>query len=155
MAKFNSSDVSFIGDQFNFQIPSLHVSRYIFKGLTLDAGLSFSTINNVPGIGNSISYFSLDGATRYDFGMSNDNIVPYVSVGGSLVKTTKTLTPTFNFGGGGTYWINSRYGINTQLIYKYSLESYTSMRSHFHFSIGVVYSLKHRSVIDRLWTNNH
>ena len=155
VAKFGNTDIGYIGDQFNFQIPRLNVSRHLFKGLTLDAGISFNTLDKIPGIlENEVSYFSIDGATRYDFGMSNDNLVPYVVLGAGIVKTTGIMTPTYNFGGGGTYWLNSRYGINTQLIYKYSSENFTSMRSHLHFSVAVVYSLKQRSVIDRLWTNN-
>ena len=156
VAKFESSEAEFIGDQFNFQIPRLHVSRYLASGWTLEVGLSFSTINKLPGIiSNGASYFSGDTALTYDFGMSKENIVPYFAFGSSVVKMTRLMTPTFNVGGGGTFWLNPRYGLNMQMIYKYSPESFESMRSHYHFSIGMVYSLKLREMVSRLWQHNH
>ena len=155
VAKFSSEDAKFIGDQFNFQVPRLNVSRYFFNGLSLDAGISFTTINKIPGFyGNSVSYLSIDGATRYDFGTSNDNFVPYFLLGASLLKTTYKLTPTFNFGGGGTFWLNSRYGINVELLYKSSSSGFESMRSHTYFSVGAVYSLNLRNLAPRLWSRN-
>lgn len=155
MAKFATEDAEFIGDQFNFQIPRFNVSRYFYNGLSLDAGLSFNTIDEISGAySNSVPYFSMDGNVRYDFGETDENLVPYIAFGGSLLKTTYKLTPTFNFGGGGTFWLNSRYGINTQLLYKYSPETFQSMRSHFYFSVGMVYSLKLRTLVRRLWQHN-
>jgi len=155
VAKFGSNDASFIGDQFNFQVPRLHATRYFFKGLSLDTGVSFNTLNKVPGMSNSISYLSLDGAVKYDFDMSDEGIVPYIMLGGSIMKTEYKMTPTINFGGGGTYWMNNRYGINVQLMYKHSLSMYKSMRSHMYFSIGAVYSLELRTLTPRLWDKNH
>lgn len=155
VAKFNDSDSDYIGDKFTFQLPSLNASRHIYKGFIADVALSFNTLNKIPGLfENNISYFSFDGAIRYDFGMADATTVPYLLVGGSLVKTTKIMTPTFNVGGGGTFWISPRYGINTQLVYKYSLENYTSMRSHLFFSLGIVYSLELKTMITRLWNRN-
>lgn len=154
VAKFASKDAAYIGDQFNFQIPRLHATRYFFKGLSLDAGVAFNTLNKLPGLSNSISYLSLDGAVKYDFGTTDDTIVSYLMLGGSFVKANEIITPTINFGGGGTYWMNARYGINVQLIYKHSLSIYKSMRPHGYFSIGVVYSLELRTLIPRLWNNN-
>ena len=155
LAKFSSSDSEFIGDQFNFQIPRISASRYFFYGLTLDAAASFNTINKLPGIENTVNYLSLDGAIKYDFGRSQDDLVPYLSLGGSIVKTQYKMTPTLNFGGGGTFWFNSTYGVNSQLIYKYSQSSFESMRSHVYFSIGVVYSLNPRIGTPRLWNQKH
>ncbi|WKD85577.1 hypothetical protein KCTC32516_00918 [Polaribacter huanghezhanensis] len=155
VAKFASEDVKAVGDQFIFQVPSLNVSRYFFNGLTLDAGLSFSVIDRIPGFySNSVSYVSIDGAVKYDFGTLNDNLVPYVILGGSLLKTTYKMTTTTNIGAGGTFWLNPNYGINTQLQYKYSPETDESMRSHTYFSVGVVYSLQPRILVPRLWSNN-
>ncbi len=156
VAKFTSEDAKVVGDQFIFQVPTLNVSRYFFNGLTLDAGLSFSVIDRVPGFySNNVSYVSIDGAVKYDFGTSNDNLVSYVLLGGSLLKTTDKLTSTTNFGAGGTFWLNSSYGVNTQLLYKISPEAYKSMRSHTYFSVGVVYSFKPRTQVLRLWSNNN
>lgn len=155
MVKFSSEDSKFIGDQFIFQMPKLNVSRYFYNGLSLDAAVSFNTINEIGSLyKNNVSYLSLDGAIKYDFGMSNDNLVPYVVLGSSLLKTTYKMTPTFNIGAGGTFWLNSRYGFNTQLLYKTSPKSFGSMRSHTYFSFGLVYSLKLRTLAPRLWSHN-
>jgi hypothetical protein len=154
VAKFSSEDVKVVGDQFILQVPQLNVSRYFFNGFTLDAGFSFSVIDEISGLyKNSVSYLSIDGAVKYDFGASNDNLVPYLLAGASLLKTTYKMTPTFNVGAGGTFWLNSTYGVNTQLIYKLSPETFESMGSHAYFSVGVVYSLSPRTLIPRLWNN--
>ncbi|WP_347172938.1 hypothetical protein [Polaribacter uvawellassae] len=156
VAKFASEDTKVVGDQFIFQVPTLNISRYFFNGLTLDAGFSFSAIDRISGLyTNSVSYLSIDGAFKYDFGASNDNFVPYIILGGSLLKTTYKLTSTTNIGAGGTFWLNSNYGINSQLLYKISPEAYKSMRSHTYFSVGVVYSFKPRNQVPRLWSNNN
>jgi len=156
VVKFTSEDSQFIGEQFIFQMPKLNVSRYFYKGLTLDAAISFNTINEISGFyNNDVPYFSLDGAVKYDFGKSKENFVPYIMFGGSLLKTTYKMTPTFNIGAGGTFWLNSRYGANIQLLHKNSLETFGSMRSHTYFSVGVVYSLKLRAMIPRLWSSNN
>ena len=155
VVKFTSKDSKFIGEQFIFQMPKLNVSRYFYNGFTVDAAISFNTINEIPGFyKNSVSYLSLDGGIKYDFGASNNNLVHYVVLGGSLLKTTYKMTPTLNVGAGGTFWLNSRYGLNTQLLYKYSLETFGSMRSHTYFSFGLVYSLSIRTLAPRLWNNN-
>lgn len=155
VVKFASEDSRFIGEQFIFQMPKLNVSRYFYNGLTLDAAISFNTIDEVGSLyKNNVSYLSLDGALKYDFGTSNNNLVPYVLLGSSLLKTTYKMTPTLNIGGGGTFWLNSRYGFNMQLLYKSSAESFESMRSHTYFSFGLVYSLKPRTLVPRLWNHN-
>jgi hypothetical protein len=155
VVKYSSKNAVFIGDQFNFQIPRLNVSRYFFNGLTMDAGISFNTINEFSGIfSNSIPYFSVDLTTRYDFGMMNENLVPYIALGGSFVSVNNNSAPTFNFGGGGTFWLNSRYGVNVQLLYKNVLKDDPTSKSHMYFSTGVVYSLSHRTLISRLWNTD-
>lgn len=155
VAKFDSENAKVVGDQFIFQVPKLNVSRYFFNGLTLDAGLSFNTINKVSGLfTNSIDYLSVDLGAKYDFGKSNENLVPYVIGGTSFISANSEMTPTLNFGGGGTFWLNSRYGVNLQLMYKSVMTTTVSMRSHTYFSVGVVYSLKLRTLVPRLWSHN-
>lgn len=152
VAKFSFSDRSLIGDQYNFQVPRINISRYFFKELTLDASFSFNTIDEVAGLyKNATPYKALDIMVRYDFGTSFENFVPYVAFGGGLVQMTRRTTSTYNFGTGFTYWLNSNYGVNSQLLYKYSQQSYTSMRSHAFFSVGVVYSFKWRNHNPRVW----
>ena len=155
VAKFSSEDSKIVGDQFIFQIPKINASRYFFNGLTVDAGLSFNTINKISGLfSNSIDYLSIDLGAKYDFGESNKNLVPYIYGGTSFISANSEMTPALNFGGGGTFWLNSRYGVNLQLLYKSAMTNTVNMRSHMYFSAGVVYSLKLRTLVPRLWNNN-
>ena len=67
------------------------------------------------------------------------------------MNSSSEMTPTLNFGGGGTFWLNSRYGVNAQLMYKYAMSKNVTMTSHSYFSVGIVYSLKLRTLAPRLW----
>lgn len=155
LTKFSNSNSKIIGEQFNFQVPRLNVSRYFFDGLTLDAAISISTIDKVGDIiSNSIDYYSFDLGVKYDFGKSNENLVPYAIGGASFISSNSKMTPTMNFGGGGTFWLNSRYGLNAQLMYKYAMSKNVSMTSHSYFSIGLIYSFKLRTLAPRLWDKN-
>jgi len=155
MVKFNSVDSKIVGDQFVFQIPKLNVSRYFSKGITADVGLSVSAINKISGVfSNSLDYLSIDIGAKYDFGKANENLVPYLYGGASFISANSEMTPTLNFGGGGTFWLNPKYGVNLQLLYKSVKTITVSMRSHTYFSIGVVYSLKPRTMVPRLWSHN-
>lgn len=147
-----------LNERFNVQIPKINVSRYMFKGLTLDAGVTFGTLDKLDGFfNNSFDYFSFDGNIRYDFNLSDENLVPYVGVGGSIVGApTKVLpnskaTPTVNVTFGGTFWISPHWGINAQGTYKYSRDEFESMKSHTQLSAGLVYSLSPRVLLFRLW----
>ena len=145
-------------ERFNIQLPKVNVSRYLFGGLSLEAGISLSVLDQIDGFySNSFNYFSLDGNVRYDFNLSDKNLVPYIGVGGSIVGApTKVLplskaTPTLNFTFGGTFWFSHHWGLNAQGTYKYSPEEYASMRSHTQLSVGLVYSLNPRVLVYRLW----
>ena len=152
VTKFSTSNSKITGEQFNFQVPRVNVSRYFFDGLTVDAAFAVNTIDNVGDIiNNSIDYFSIDFGAKYDFGKSNENLVPYAIGGFSFVNSSSEMTPTLNFGGGGTFWLNSRYGVNAQLMYKYAMSKNVTMTSHSYFSVGIVYSLKLRTLAPRLW----
>ena len=84
--------------------PRLNISRYIFKGLSLDMGFAKDVI------GDTQTYTTFDGAFRFDFGRSNHNIVPYILIGASALKG-KVITGTMNLGVGNTFWFSSKYGI--------------------------------------------
>jgi len=99
-------------------------------------------------------YTSLDGTMRYDFGTSYENVVPYVVLGESFI-TADQLTPTLNFGVGNTFWFSPSYGVNFQLMYKFSEARFTTQFYHFYFSIGLVYSFKPRNMSTRLWDRKH
>ena len=148
---------STIGERYNIQLPKINVTRYMFAGFSLEAGATLSLLNELDGFyGNSFNYFSIDGAIRYDFNLSDENLVPYLALGGSIVGAPSTIpnskaTPTLNFSFGGTYWISHKWGINLQGTYKYSQDEFESMRSHSQLSAGVVYSFSPRVLVYRLW----
>ena len=146
-----------VNEQFNIQIPKINVARYIFKGLILDAGVTFGVLSELDGFfSNSFDYFSIDGNLRYDFNLSDENLVPYIAIGGSIVGAPSTIpgskaSPTTNFTFGGTFWISHQWGINAQATYKYSQDDIESMRSHTQLSAGIVYSFSPRVMLYRLW----
>jgi len=148
---------SILSERYNIQVPKLNVTRYLFKGLSLEAGATLSILDELDGFyDNSFSYFSLDGAIRYDFNRSEENLVPYIGIGGSIVGGPNNVpnskaTPTLNFIFGGTFWISHQWGLNVQGTYKYSQEEFQSMRSHSQLSAGIVYSIKPRVLVYRLW----
>tara|TARA_B100000795_G_scaffold270041_1_gene262130 strand:+ start:7443 stop:8006 length:564 start_codon:yes stop_codon:yes gene_type:complete len=142
-AKFTDFQGSLIGGSFVKQSPRINISRYFLKNLTLDAGFSTAVFETQK-------YTTFDGVLRYDFGTSYNNTVPYVLIGGSIVNAARP-TPTLDLGVGNTFWIYPSYGINLQLIYKYSEDRFESQYSHFYPSVGLVYSLKPRNRNLRLW----
>ncbi len=142
--KFSDEDVAFIGDQYLFQIPRLNLTMPIGHNMSLDGAMSFNTID-IGFIENSANYFSMDASLRYHFDVT-DNFYPYVFVGTSITDSSFKITPTFNVGAGLTYWVSEKLGINTQIYYKHSLESFESMRSHIQGSLGLVYSFKINSI---------
>ena len=124
--------------------PRLNISRYIFKGLSLDMGFAKDVI------GDTQTYTTFDGSFRFDFGQSNYNVVPYILIGASSLKG-KVITGTMNLGVGNTFWFSSKYGLNFQLIYKYSKDIIQSQRSHLYPSLGLVYSFSARNLNPRVW----
>ena len=146
-AMYTNIDGEAVGSTFTDQPIRLNISRYVFKNFTLDAAFATSVLDTQK-------YSTLDGAVRYDFGTSNDNSVPYVLLGTSIVTGIKT-TGTYNLGVGNTFWFFPNYGLNFQLMYKYSPDNYESQRSHFYPTVGVVYSFKSRNMTTRLWNNRY
>ena len=146
-----------IGERFNVQLPKINVARYLFSGLTADVGVTYGAISEIDGFfGNAFDYFSLDANVRYDFNLSDENLVPYIGLGGSIVGAPSTIpgsvaTPTVNFIFGGTFWISPQWGINAQAAIKSSSEEFESMRSHTQFSAGLVYSFGRRVMVYRVW----
>ncbi len=141
IAKFNEGDASYIGDQYIFQTPRLNLTMPIGERLSVDGAISFNTINDVGIMSNSVKYFSMDASLRYNFDAILNNFSPYLFVGGSIVDSERKMTPTFNIGAGGIYWVSDRIGINPQVYYKHSLESYESMRSHIQGALSIIIKL--------------
>ena len=142
-AKYTLEAGKIVGGQVAFQVPRINISRYIFKGLSLDFG--FATA-----LGDTQTYTTFDGSFRFDFGQSNYNVVPYILIGASSLKG-KVITGTMNLGVGNTFWLSSKYGLNFQLIYKYSKDIIQSQRSHLYPSLGLVYSFSARNLNPRIW----
>lgn len=148
---------SILRERYNIQVPKLNVTRYLFKGLSIEGGVTLSVLEELDGFyDNSFNYFSLDGAIRYDFNLSRENLVPYMGLGGSIVGGPSVIpgakaTPTLNFIFGGTFWITPQWGLNVQGAYKYSQDEFQSMRSHTQLSAGLVYSFKRRVMVYRIW----
>lgn len=150
-----------LGERFGSQVLKLNTARYLFKGLTLDAGVVLSPINEVKGlINNKFSYFSLDGTLRYDFNTSDENLVPYIGLGISIVGAPSHIsgakrTGTYNFVAGGTFWFSPSIGINAQFMYKRAPENIISMVTHTQVSGGLVFSLNRRVMNYRLWDRRY
>lgn len=150
-----------LGERFGSQVLKLNTARYLFNGLTLDAGVVLSPINEVKGlINNQFSYFSLDGTLRYDFNTSDENLVPYIGIGLSIVGAPSHIrgakrTGTYNFVAGGTFWFSPRIGLNAQVMYKRAPENIISMVTHTQVSGGLVFSLNRRVMNYRLWDHRY
>ena len=151
------SNVNRVKDWHNFQAPKINIARYLFSGLTVDAGVTLNAIDIYPFVTNEFSYNSFDGNLRYDFNLSNNHLVPYLTVGASIVGPPSTIqnsksSGVLNVGLGGTFWVSSHWGLNTQISYKHSSEKIYSMTAHKQLTVGVVYSLKARTrVIKSFW----
>lgn len=156
VVRFSDKNAAFIGDKHMFQIPMVHANYLINKKLSVGVELSFNTINNIGIMKNTVKYNSFGGSIRYHFRDVSSIFEPYVFLGGTMVKSERKRTPTLNFGIGNTYWITNKLGVNTQVIYKFSEKRFRSMKSHFNFTLGVVYnfnfSLFNRK---RIWEVKH
>lgn len=144
-AKYSFEAAKIVGGQLAHQTPRFNVSKYLYKGLIADAAVATT-------VGDSQSYTTFDASLRYDFGTSHDKVVPYILVGGSFISAIRT-TPTANFGAGSTFWFNQKYGLNFQLMYKFSESKFESQKSHLYPSVGLVYSFGYRSLNPRIWND--
>lgn len=143
VVKFSEEDGAFMGDRNLFQVPRLNGTIPLSDKFYLDGAMSFNTFD-IGFISNEISYFSLDASVRYSFIDIAETFYPYVFAGASIVdKTTseRKMTPTFNIGAGATYWITDVFGLNTNIYYKHSMESFESLRSHIQITGGLVFAL--------------
>ncbi|WP_372745157.1 OmpA family protein [Lutibacter sp.] len=121
-------------------ISRFSVGRYITKGLSVEAA---GTLNKIENMGdnsvNDLSYFSLDGAVKYDL----NNIIgetawfdPYVTVGGGYTWLEDWDTGTANGGLGANIWFNENIGLNLETKYKHTFES--NIVQHFQHSAGII-----------------
>ena len=150
-------DNNSLGESYNSQLPKINISRYLFSGFSLDGSLTLSGLGDVDGLySNRFSYNSIDGYIRYDFNLSDNNLVPYIALGASFIgapstKENANATSTLNIAFGGTFWVTHHWGLNAQYTFKFSPELYTSMVNHTQLTAGLVYSFRPRILVRRLW----
>ncbi len=144
---YSDIDGKEVGGAFIDQLPRITLSRYMFKNVTFQAAFSTSLLDEQK-------YTTFDGVAKYDFGTYYDNLSPYILIGGSFIDATR-LTPTLNIGAGNTFWLFPNYGLNLELIYKFSETRFESQRSHLYPTVGIVYSFKPRNMRRRLWDYKH
>jgi hypothetical protein len=125
-----------LGSRYNTQAPKININRYLFYGFSLDGAVTLSGIGDIDGLlSNSFSYNSLDGYLRYDFNLSDNNLVPFIAIGTSFIgapssRQDSNPTSTFNTAIGGTLWVTHHWGINAQMTYKVSPQEFRSMVNH-------------------------
>ncbi len=152
IVRFNDEDAKYIGDKHLIQIPRFNITRRLNHFFALDGSISFGAFDSVV-INNQVPYFSLDGSLRFKYITTYERLDPYIFIGGSIVQSDpkRKTTPTINAGTGLTVWLTEGIGINGQALYKHSLESFESMRSHIQVSFSVIFgvnfsrSKRHRS----------
>ena len=150
-------DNNSLGGSYNSQLPKINISRYLFSGFSLDGAATLSGIGDIDGLlSNNFSYNSLDGYLRYDFNLSDNNLVPFIAIGASFTgapssRQDSNPTSTFNTAIGGTLWVTHHWGINAQMIYKISPQEFRSMVNHTQLTGGLVYSFRPRILVRRLW----
>ena len=54
------SNINRVKDWHNFQAPKINVARYLFSGLTVDAGFTLNAIDIHPFVTNEFSYNSFE-----------------------------------------------------------------------------------------------
>ena len=150
-------DNNSLGESYNSQLPKINISRYLFSGFSLEGAATLSGIGDIDGLlSNNFSYNSLDGYLRYDFNLSDNNLVPFIAIGASFTgapssRQDSNPTSTFNTAIGGTLWVTHHWGINAQMIYKVSPQEFRSMVNHTQLTGGLVYSFRPRILVRRLW----
>ena len=150
-------DNNSLGGSYNSQLPKINISRYLFSGFSLDGAATLSGIGDIDGLlSNNFSYNSLDGYLRYDFNLSDNNLVPFIAIGASFIgapstKENANATSTLNIAFGGTFWVTHHWGLNAQMIYKISPQEFRSMVNHTQLTAGLVYSFRPRILVRRLW----
>lgn len=141
---YNEEDAQVVRGSFINQTPRFSIARYLLKGVSLEGSFSTSI-----GADNQ-EYTTIDGGVRYDFGLSRNNVVPYVVVGGSIIDALG-VSSTLNGGVGSTFWFADNFGLKAQFLYKFVTGGSNKQRAHTMPSLGLVYSFKKRSLYPTLW----
>ncbi len=140
---YSEENAEIVKGEFINQTPRFSIARHVYKNFVFVG--SFST-----SINDNQKYTTIDGGIRYDFGLSYNNVVPYVVVGGSLINAIG-VSATVNGGIGATLWFSENFGLKAQLLYKYVGNSNPDQRAHKMPSFGLVYSFKKRALHPVRW----
>lgn len=147
VVKLNKSNVldANLNDLHNFQFPKLNVSRSISSEFSLEAAMTIGTFE-AKGIINEFDYLSLDMNLIYNFNLSENKFVPHFGIGASFIGAIKVLENSkpmlgINVMTGGTFWLSSNWGLNSQIGYKFAPGNIEVLNNHLQFTVGVVYSL--------------
>jgi hypothetical protein len=147
---FPKNSTALVGEGFSFHIPGASLTRYIKDGFSVGGDFYASGINEIKGVyenKHKVMSFGLFG--RYDFKQSNKEFVPYVTAGASmLVKDLVGKAISLNFGGGATYWIFPRVGLNAQIGYRFVPSVYkNTFDSHPHVAGAIVFAIGEKSTL--------
>lgn len=138
-----SGKTGFDGEGINFQIPNLSMLRYLDKGFTVGAGITFTGISEIKNsFSNQYDLTMIDFFGKYDFNFSEEKWVPTLIGGvGLLVKDDNDRAISVNGGVGVTYWILPKIGLNTQIVHRFvSGKSEENFASHTQFSGSLIFT---------------
>ncbi|WP_242202431.1 OmpA family protein [Aestuariivivens insulae] len=148
-------------DHWNIGIPTVKVSRYLAKNLSLSARASYNKLSKwgetstMPSAQvNKLEYYSLDGMVNYSLSnlFNTTKLEPFIAVGGGYTwiqegtyNTLSTASGTNNLVGAGTvngslgirYWATENLGFGLETTYKHSFEDY--LVKHWQHSFGVTF----------------
>ena len=144
VVKLNKSNVldANLNDLHNFQFPKLNVSRSISSEFSLEAAMTIGTFQAIS-IVNQFDYLSLDMNLIYNFNLSENKFVPHFGIGASFIGAIKVLENSkpmlgINVMTGGTFWLSSNWGLNSQIGYKFAPGNIEVLNNHLQFTVGVV-----------------
>lgn len=139
---YSEKDASVVGGRYIAFIPGISISKYLGNKITVSAMFSKS-------MGDNQNYFSSDFNLTYDILNPKYSLRTYVLAGMGLVSLIETDL-TLNIGGGATWWISDKIGLNGQLVYKLNPLNGEFQKPHFFGSAGLIYSFDF-SDNTRLW----
>ena len=144
VVKLNKSNVldASLNDLHNFQFPKLNVLKSISSEFSLEAAMTIGTFEAIR-IKNEFDYLSLDMNLIYNFNLSENKFVPHFGIGASFIGAIKVLENSkpmlgINVMTGGTFWLSSNWGLNSQIGYKFAPGNIEVLNNHLQFTVGVV-----------------
>lgn len=131
------NEISNAEDHWNVYAPSINVTRYLKKRISLDIQFSVNKITKIGDIAvEETPYYALDGNILYSLMDPESVFVPYIYAGGGYTFADKS-GGTVNGGIGGKYWFNEKFGFCAQAGYKYNSPDF-SLFPHVFYTFSVV-----------------